>query len=147
MSYKDEIKANVEPFDVLDTKTFEKIATDLSEEWTKRFQNMGLNTQINIENIIKKCKEASKNKKIDIIVGDEDEENLAELTAAEEIALTNLIKKSSPRSNNILILLENQKIKMKLENPYSNNGKIETIKMEFGEERNASKNPIEKTEI
>ena len=90
---------------------------------------------------------ARKNKKIDIIVGDEDEENLAELTAAEEIALTNLIKKSSPRSNNILILLENQKIKMKLENPYSNNGKIETIKMEFGEERNASKNPIEKTEI
>ena len=139
MSYKDEIKTNVETFDVVEQKQFDENAKAISAKWTEKIQRMGSNMKIDVSSILEKCKNASKNGKINIIVSEEDEKSLVQLIPIEEIALITFIRKSSPKNNNVLVLLDNQKVRMKIKNPYGVNGMPETIEMEFEEMRNNEK--------
>ena len=136
MSYKDELKVQINTFDIIDRARFDETAEIISDKWNKNLREIGSNTKIDIREILKKCEKASENGKIKIIVHDEDEESQIDLIPAEELALTELVRKSSPKNNNILMLLDNKKIKLKLNNSYNINGMPENLEIEFENVKN-----------
>lgn len=134
MSYRDEIKENIELLDILNKEQFNKEAEDVSTRCSKILKKIGstTHTKIDIEEILKKCEKISQNGKLNIIINDEDEINMGDLVPIEEIALRTLVRKSSPRNNRILIFLDNKKITLKLKNLHATDGKPEILEVEFG---------------
>ena len=134
MSYRDEIKENIELFDVINKEQFNKEAEYVSTRCGKILKKLGStpNTKIDIEEILKKCEKISQNGKLNIIINDEDEIDMGDLVPIEEIALRTLVRKSSPKNNRILIFLDNKKITLKLKNLHATDGKPEILEVEFG---------------
>ena len=92
---------------------------------------LDMDKEINLEQILFRCKGTIQNgEKYILTPRDEGGSNLAEITPLEELALMELFKAGDSYNNEVIVLLNNARVKLEWNNRNSMN-KIETIEISF----------------
>ena len=68
MSYKDELKVQINTFDVIDMARFDENAEIISDKWNKNLREIGSNTKIDIREILKKCEKTVDKRYRDVVL-------------------------------------------------------------------------------